>query len=376
MSSLANETLWDIVRGNMFWIVGNTALAWAGVLFLWITERFSNHATVASAIVIACATALPTVRLLRHGDHSADRIAVMVVSSAALGAVAAFWARAARRGDRWAFWLAVLGAVAFAPNAPYVLTDGMHFVQDVRRIDLALPASIVLALLYGWFFAIALTAWIILVRTARAFVPARRWVPVLIAVCFVMAAGIYIGRIVRVNSWQLVTRPDQVVVALSDIVMHAGPAIFTVVWALVVLLVSCVGVASADHAERALQVPYIRRLICGWAWLLSGAWLIGMPFVRAFDPYVDVATATPSTGAVLGAGAIGGALVVLGLERIGLTYVPRPRRALIAIAALIVLGPLLVLGSTVGWWAQYRSLCHHGPAQWMNERRCVDNRAA
>jgi hypothetical protein len=44
----------------------------------------------------------------------------------------------------------------------------------------------------------------------------------------------------------------------------------------------------------------------------------------------------------------------------------------VAAAALLVLGRLLILGSTLGSWAQYRSLCHYGPDKWLHRERCLD----
>ncbi|MCY7282219.1 MAG: DUF1361 domain-containing protein, partial [Cyanobacteria bacterium CAN_BIN43] len=37
-----------------------------------------------------------------------------------------------RRRRSWLWWLGVLTFIAFLPNAPYILTDVIHFINDVR----------------------------------------------------------------------------------------------------------------------------------------------------------------------------------------------------------------------------------------------------
>jgi uncharacterized membrane protein len=58
-----------------------------------------------------------------------------------------------RRSGVW--WLGFLVFFAFLPNAPYLLTDIIHFIEDIRRIesvwdDYLSPNSYLSAGDFGW----------------------------------------------------------------------------------------------------------------------------------------------------------------------------------------------------------------------------------
>jgi uncharacterized membrane protein len=115
-----------------------------------------------------------------------------------------------RRTTGW--WLGLLAFVAFLPNAPYVLTDVIHLIGDTRDSSSSVVVSTAVMAEYAVFFLVGFEAYVgallllgrYLVRAGRG-----RWVvPVEVGLHAVCAVGIHLGRFDRLNSWDLVARPE------------------------------------------------------------------------------------------------------------------------------------------------------------------------
>jgi uncharacterized membrane protein len=100
--------------------------------------------------------------------------------------------------------LVLVGAawLVFLPNAPYVLTDFIHLGAEHRQFDAILLASFAFTALALGFASLLLVQLVV----TRAAGPAIGWV---VALSSLLAAsvGIYLGRILRLNSWDVVQRP-------------------------------------------------------------------------------------------------------------------------------------------------------------------------
>ena len=109
------------------------------------------------------------------------------------------WRKSAPRGE-----LLVLGAawLVFLPNAPYVVTDLIHLGQNHRLYDAVMLASFAFtALALG--FASLMLVQVVATRVAGAQVG---W-GVALSALFLSSVGIYLGRVKRLNSWDVVHRP-------------------------------------------------------------------------------------------------------------------------------------------------------------------------
>jgi uncharacterized membrane protein len=126
---------------------------------------------------------------------------------------AVIFRRGTKRTPAW--WLGLAAFVVFLPNAPYVLTDVVHLFDDIRttRSDLVLLG--VHLPLYLAFFAIGFGSYVaaleLLRRYVRAELPKLRWTVVEFGLHGLCAMGMYLGRVVRLNSWEILTRPRAVV---------------------------------------------------------------------------------------------------------------------------------------------------------------------
>ena len=92
--------------------------------------------------------------------------------------------------------------LVFLPNAPYMLTDFIHLGDRHRLVDSLIFASFAFtALALG--FASLLLVQIVVTRKAGASIG---WL-VAFGALFLSSVGVYLGRIHRFNSWDVVTRP-------------------------------------------------------------------------------------------------------------------------------------------------------------------------
>jgi uncharacterized membrane protein len=111
------------------------------------------------------------------------------------------------------WWIGIGAFVAFLPNAPYVLTDVIHLATQSRAA--ASNARVVgLLVQYAVLMATGLAfygACLALVRRRLLLDGLAHWRwPVEIALHAVCSIGIFLGRFLRLNSWDLVVRPGEV----------------------------------------------------------------------------------------------------------------------------------------------------------------------
>jgi uncharacterized membrane protein len=124
--------------------------------------------------------------------------------------------------------LVLAGAwLAFLPNTCYLITEWRHlvtqpFFADVlqaartdRSAMLLATASAAFFLLYS---GVGILAFVLAIRPVARFLRSRgrrfsRYAPVLF---FLLSVGVYLGLVVRLNSWDLVVRPLAVLEAAID----------------------------------------------------------------------------------------------------------------------------------------------------------------
>jgi len=123
-----------------------------------------------------------------------------------------FWLFRKRRARSWLWWLGFLVFYAFLPNAPYVLTDVIHLIADIRTINSVWMITLVVIPVYLLFILAGFEAYVLslinlgyyLNRLGR-----RRWILAAELLTHVLSAvGIYLGRFLRFNSWDFITQPD------------------------------------------------------------------------------------------------------------------------------------------------------------------------
>jgi uncharacterized membrane protein len=195
-----------------------------------------------------------------HGDWMAWNLVLALVP---LGLAALLFRRSVRRSPLW--WVGVVAFVAFLPNAPYVLTDVIHLFDDIRRTSSDLVLLGVHLPIYLLFFAAGFGSYVAALeltrRYSRTALPEVRWLYLELALHGLCAAGIYLGRVVRLNSWEILTRPRAVVGGISWMA-GAAPVVLVACTALVLvgltLITRALVWAAADGVARAR--PHLRPL--------------------------------------------------------------------------------------------------------------------
>src|SRR6476646_7157660 len=139
-----------------------------------------------------------------------------------------------------AWWVGVGAFLLLLPNAPYLLTDLIHVRGDVAQAEL--DRTVVFAVLptYLAFVIAGFGCYVVALReVARVLLRCGRaaWVGasevLLHAAC---AFGVLLGRIPRLNSWYVLTRPRHTLREVYSMVtwppaVVALPLLFAAIWA-------------------------------------------------------------------------------------------------------------------------------------------------
>lgn len=127
----------------------------------------------------------------------------------------------------------LLGAwLIFFPNAPYILTDLFHI-----RLDSSIPIwfDLVLILSFAWTGLLFgfLSLWDIEKILNKSLKPL--WVTIVsTGLLFIGSFGVYIGRYLRWNSWDVVNEPVRLMVDLGDRIIN--PSEYRATWGMTVLM--------------------------------------------------------------------------------------------------------------------------------------------
>ncbi|WP_040484404.1 DUF1361 domain-containing protein [Lyngbya aestuarii] len=126
---------------------------------------------------------------------------------------------------RW--WLGILVFILFLPNAPYVLTDVIHLIDQIRQGYSVWIISLALIPQYLVFMFIGFEAYVLSLIYLDRYLDQQgwkqnRWMAELTihALC---AVGIYLGRFQRFNSWDIITSPDVLMRSLVDHLLNHRP---------------------------------------------------------------------------------------------------------------------------------------------------------
>jgi uncharacterized membrane protein len=138
--------------------------------------------------------------------------------------------RARSRSLVW--WLIASIFLIFLPNAPYILTDIIHFIAYVRR---GYPTSIIILVLipqYALFIWVGFQAYVLSLLNLVFYLKKqglkRLIFPIEFLIHLLCAIGIYLGRFLRLNSWDVLASPDEVINGFDDL-LHKQPLLITLV---------------------------------------------------------------------------------------------------------------------------------------------------
>jgi uncharacterized membrane protein len=162
----------------------------------------------------------------------------------------------------WLWWLGVVVFIAFLPNAPYVLTDIIHLIRGTRTgasptwvIALVFVPIHITAIVLGfeaYVISILNVAYYLKQQGAKAFI-----LPMELTMHALSAIGIYLGRFIRFNSWDLVTEPLDVLTDTLNILTSKRP--LAVVIVTVVILTVLYWLMKQITLGLKLRIHYARQ---------------------------------------------------------------------------------------------------------------------
>jgi len=108
--------------------------------------------------------------------------------------------------------------LAFFPNAPYLVTDLIHIdPADTSGIGILGDAAVISVAPVG--LALGFSSLMLVERVVRERFGGRLALTVAVLSLLLASLGIYLGRVVRLNSWDLLTRPRVVGSVLHQLVL-------------------------------------------------------------------------------------------------------------------------------------------------------------
>jgi uncharacterized membrane protein len=216
------------------WILWNLFLAFIPLLMSFALFRRQSLST--TRFVVICfvlgfmgtvGTLLRTPRVVRLFVQRIEQVNFMSVATLLellwllliVGLVSAMgiWLFKRDATLRTALWVVSFATfIAFLPNAPYVLTDIIHLIRGVSTQFIPTWIVVVVIIpLHISAIALAFEAYVISILNLCEYIKRRAgrgWVlPVELTIHALSALGIYLGRFLRLNSWDLVVDPGNVV---------------------------------------------------------------------------------------------------------------------------------------------------------------------
>ncbi|AFY50836.1 putative membrane protein [Nostoc sp. PCC 7524] len=150
------------------------------------------------------------------------------------------WLFRTRRGRSWVWWLGFLVFYAFLPNAPYLLTDVIHLIHDIRTIQSVWMITLVLLPVYLLVIWAGFEAYVISLINLGYYlhrIGKTQWILWVELITHALCAiGIYWGRFLRFNSWDFITQPDALLTRGVEELLGKQPLIIIAV-TFVILLV-------------------------------------------------------------------------------------------------------------------------------------------
>ena len=127
------------------------------------------------------------------------------------------------------WWIGLLLFILILPNAPYILTDIVHFYDAVRDVDSVWGITLVIVPIYIGFIGVGWCAYLFSLINVGRYLQQQelgRYINTAeISLHLLCSIGIYIGRFVRFNTWSIVTRPRDFVQVLPGELIGKFPLV-------------------------------------------------------------------------------------------------------------------------------------------------------
>jgi len=220
---------------NVRWMSWNLFLALVPLgLSFWLFRKPRSRWLLWGTGILLGATFLPSTRhVLAYLRHIVQDVGATYV----LGAIAItivlmaldIWVLRQRgvRSLRW--WGGFLAFIAFLPNAPYVLTDIIHLIRQIKEGQSVWVVTLALIPQYLVFMLAGFGAYVLSVMNLGYYLKQQGWSRFILATEMIIhalsAIGIYLGRFIRFNTWDILTNPDALVNTVMNDLIGKRPVV-------------------------------------------------------------------------------------------------------------------------------------------------------
>jgi uncharacterized membrane protein len=151
------------------------------------------------------------------------------------------------------WWIGLFLFIAILPNAPYILTDIIHFYDAVREISSAWKITLVIVPTYIIFIGVGWFSYVFSLINIRRYLR-RHYLDKYTALTemslhLLCAIGIYIGRFIRFNSWSLVSEPKQFLSVLPGELMGKFPLVVILLTFLIVTIIYAISKPLIENSS-------------------------------------------------------------------------------------------------------------------------------
>ena len=224
---------------NVRWMSWNSFLALVPLaLSFWLFRKPRSRWLLWCTGILLGATFLPSTRhvlfYLKHIVQDVGKTYVLgaIAITLALMAVDILVLRQPRvRSLRW--WGGFFWFIAFLPNAPYVLTDIIHLIEQIKEGNSVWTVTLALIPQYLVFMLVGFGAYVLSVMNLGYYLKQQGWSKFILAteitIHALSAIGIYLGRFIRFNTWDILTNPDALVNTVMNDLIGKRPVLVMVV---------------------------------------------------------------------------------------------------------------------------------------------------
>jgi len=127
--------------------------------------------------------------------------------------------KAEKKKMRFGLWVSLALAVLFLPNAPYIVTDLFH----LRWLGGSTPIWYDTLLVFSFAITGLILFYISLIKMEKIFKRQIKSIiqPLMIPlIIFLSAFGVYLGRFVRFNSWDIIAQPTILLYEMTDRIIN------------------------------------------------------------------------------------------------------------------------------------------------------------
>jgi uncharacterized membrane protein len=166
---------------------------------------------------------------------------LVIVMAIALGA--SLWLyKHLHTSKLWLWWFGLAVFIAFLPNAPYVLTDIIHLIRGTSYGAIRIwVIALVFIPIHLCAILVGFEAYVISLINVNYFLKAKNLrhltLPTELLLHALSAVGIYLGRFIRLNSWDILADPTSVLaITLNTLTSKRPVAVIVVTFMILTVL--------------------------------------------------------------------------------------------------------------------------------------------